>query len=452
VNAQAEEAVLGAIILVPQILDDEAANLTPNDFSSRSNRGLFAAMRALRSKGERIDALTLATYLRDIGEYGMVGGGARLTHLGSRVPTTLNVGTYVELVLREARRREATLAMRIGVAQLDADPDNEDRLDRSDPDAAIAQIMSRLSEIQLSGCRDGRDHDARDLIDAVAHETAEAANLSTISVAGAPVSCTQLRDIVLPVWGYGQLTVIGARPGVGKTALALQELVGAAHHHLAPLLISVEMTARQIAHRIVTAETGISHHRLITGTCTPDDTILLESTRKRLRADLDLRVVEAAGMPIDEICRRIRHHVRTRGTKVVAVDYLQIVKRGSRDDVRVSVMQTAYALGELAKQLNIAVLALSQLNRTSDSDRRAPRLSDLRESGAIEEVADVVLLLHDVEKTPNRAVADHEMLILKNRYGRTGRIEVGFQRNRTLWCSRAMRFHREPEDDIEIPL
>lgn len=420
-SADAEASLLGAILLRPHALDDCGA-LAAEDFYDPRNGHVFRALRELQAKSRPTDVITLAEQLTASGQLEAIGGVSRVADLVAGVATAANAGHYAALVAAKARVRAA---MEIAGQLLDegyGDPDPAAYLERFQS-AAFAACAPASTDTQAPLKRYVRD--AVKAIDIRAGHAGE--------VTGIPTGFANL-DRMTAGWQGGDMVILAARPSVGKSALAMALATHAAGLDFPVLFYSLEMSGASLAERALAADARVDAQALRLGRIDRATGGRLQLSGRRL-AGLPLAIDEGSALSVVEIRARARRwRARNRGkVGLVVVDYLQLahapVPRGASREQEVS--EISRGLKALAKETGCCVLALSQLNRGVEErpkgDRR-PRLSDLRESGSLEQDADVVLMLYREElyqPTPeNRGVV--EVGIAKQRNGPTGVVGLKF--------------------------
>jgi replicative DNA helicase len=412
----AERAVLGGILVDPLRYDDAADILGEADFFRDAHRLIWQTIRDLVSAGKAVDLLTvkagLGARLED------AGGPVYLAELIDGVPRSSNVSHYAQLVRDYAVRRavEAAAQRLIALVQVG--------------DATGAELLEQ-GEAALLALRTAQP--STGVVDPSARVSGLIAAMEDMARGGHRGVATGLRDLdrLMPGWRPGQLIVLGARPGMGKTALGLTIA-----HHIAQagpvLFASLEMSAEQIATRELSLRSGVPHYTIDHGPIPPHVAARVAVGLEAVQAG-GIHVLDRAGATVSQIRAAARRLMaETRGPlALVVVDYLQLMRsdRGTRPENRTQeVSHFSQGLKLLARELGVPVLALSQLSRQAETraDKR-PFLADLRESGALEQDADIVLLLHRPGYY-DRDVQDDgaEIIVAKNRHGGTGTARARF--------------------------
>jgi replicative DNA helicase len=425
-NLEAERSVLGSILLDNEVLHDVVQFLREQDFYRDAHRLIFAAIRDLYEKGKGIDAVTLSEELKLRDQFDQVGGDDMLTEICESVPHAANGKYYAGIVKEKATNRQliegATEIIRDGYSN-----------------QFTADQLLESAERTIFGIREesirGETRELKDIVKAAMDAIATRADSGGHSVTGIASGLIDLDDITS---GFhpGQLIVVAARPSMGKTALALNICDHAAIDNEIPILfVSLEMGHLEIAERLLCARSGVDGDRLRKGIG-----LGMREMTKLSRAFNELSTIgqifiddtPARGMmQITASARRVRMRNKI---GLIIVDYIQLIDADeSRDSRQEQIAKISRRLKWLARDLDVPVIAISQLNRAVESrEDKRPRMADLRESGAIEQDADIVLLLHrpdyyDEHDQPGIA----ELIVAKNRNGRTGSVKLTFLKNLT---------------------
>ena len=426
---EAERAILGAALLDGAVVDRLAPLVREADFYALRHRRLWAAMVAMQAEGEEIDPVTLSGRLGD--GIDDCGGLAYIMDHASHCPSTVAVERYAEQV-RDAATRRRILALAASLEQGVADGQATGdllRLAEAEAMAAGEVVAARLASplpLLVEGSID----------------RAEEAQRNRGRPSGLPTGFADLdRRLSLRP---GAVTILAARPGMGKSSLARQIAVHVARGGKRVVLFSLEMGQEEIADAMACTEGRVNGWRLRSGNLTGDEWIRLMESVDRLRAIPGLLIDDAGSLTIAELRSRAARHAREEPLALVVVDYLQLLAAGSaKADTRErEVAHISRALKCMAKDLGVHVLALSQLNRAleSRSDKR-PMMSDLRESGAIEQDADVIMFIYREDaydpKTARPGVA--EILIRKQRHGEQGTVELAWSGDFTRFDDLSVR-------------
>ncbi|MFN8472894.1 MAG: replicative DNA helicase [Anaerolineae bacterium] len=417
-NIEAEEAVLGSLLLDPQAIVRIAAFLKPDDFYRETNRWVFEAVLALYERRDAIDFLTVRDELERGGRLDEVGGASFLASLINVVPTSVHVEHYGRIIERAStRRRLITAASDIAKLAYDEQDEVEETLDKAE------QIIFAVSQRSL----------ARDLvpISQVLNEyfdKIEYLQAHHGQVSGTPTGFVDL-DKLLGGLQQSDLVIVAARPGIGKTSLLLSFAHFAAISGKGVALFSLEMSAEQLVQRLISSETGIDQHRLRLGMI-KDEEMPLVTRAMGILEGTHIYIDDTPGITALEMRTKARRLHAEHPIGLIVVDYLQLMHGGGRSENRVQeISHISRSLKELARELDVPVIAASQLSRAVEGrhDRR-PMLSDLRESGSIEQDADVVIFIYRDEyynqNTEKKNIA--EISIAKHRNGPTGMVELFF--------------------------
>jgi replicative DNA helicase len=419
-NVEAEESVLGAMMLTPAAIDAVTEILDAGDFYRESHAEIFRAARDLYASGEPVDAITLVDALEERGGLDDIGGRTRIHELAALVPATANVAHYARIV-----REMATLRglVRVGteIARLGWDRPGEatDLVDRAE------QAVFELAQQRVS-----TDFEHIETLLKESFERITALYEAGVDITGTP---TGFRDLDRLTSGFqpGNLVIAAARPSMGKSALALCIAANLGVRAQLPVaLFTLEMSKSEVTQRLMCSEAKVESQRLRTGKLAPDDWPRLTAACDRLMK-APIYVDDTGSITIMEIrskARRLKAREPTLG--LVIVDYLQLMTMGASVENRVQeVSQISRALKVLARDLDVPILALSQLSRAVEQrhDKR-PVLSDLRESGSLEQDSDLVFFIYRDEyyneDSPDQGLA--EVILSKHRNGPTGTEKLSF--------------------------
>ncbi|HVJ64500.1 MAG TPA: replicative DNA helicase [Bdellovibrionota bacterium] len=424
-DLEMERALLAGILLNGEVLLDFGDDISEDDFFLPGHREIFAACRKLAFDNVPIDLQTLAGHLRDHGKIDIVGGVDYLSRLALTPSTSLHAREYAKSVHDLAWRRSIQAAGEKTIAA--ALKAGDTRL-----------IASEVEQLVFNATQEIKTTKVTKLGDVLPGVIAELERRADNPHAASNLIMSGFRDLDACLAGFrpGQLVVIAARPGMGKTSLAANILHDVAvHQGKGVLFFSLEMTKNEIAERIISFASGVDSARIRNVNLRPDDfQALFEAADELERAPLyidDRSVIT----PFDvmQTARRVKSILTARGEEMglIVCDYIQIMKGGgSAENRSLEVAQITGGLKAIAKEMGVPVIALSQLNR--DGSKRGggpaskPQLSDLRDSGAIEADADIVIFIHreQMEENDSRAPSDAELIVAKNRAGPTKPIRV----------------------------
>jgi replicative DNA helicase len=420
-NLEAEQSVLGAMLLDREAVVAVSNQLIPDDFYADKHQNLFAAMLAVFNRGEPVDLITVQDELTKRGQLDEVGGLTYLTSLMNLVPTTANVQQYAQIVQQKATLRRLQAAARRIV---------EDCYVTEDMDATLADAEKAILSVTQQRGGKGYIHIKEALMNAYGHlEFLYSAKGKTTGVTSG------FRDLDQMTSGFqpSDLIIVAARPSVGKTAFTLNIARNAAVIGGAKVaFFSLEMSAEQLALRLLASEATVDGHKLRNGQLQDQDWQRL-STGLATLAESNIFIDDTPNCPLPEVrskCRRIKQE---HGLDLVIIDYLQLMSIPQRPGAQVSrqqeISEISRSLKTMARELNVPVIALSQLSRSVEQrqDKR-PMLSDLRESGAIEQDADAVAFLYrdDYYNPDTEEKNIVEVILAKHRNGPVGSVKLHF--------------------------
>lgn len=428
-NVESERALLGSIMLRPEALVEIMDILRPEAFYSDKHKTIFVGMTDLYEKREPIDFLTLSTKLKEKGELERIGGMSYLTEIVNTVPSSSNAEHYAAIVQKKFTMRRLIEAAE-GIATLGYDEENEieevlDKAEKRIYDVTSKNLSGKYVEMKdVLG-------EAMDRLDRL-HKTQG-------ELRGVP---SGFRDLDAKLSGFqnSDLIILAARPSMGKTSFALDIARNAAIRHSIPTAIfSLEMSTQQLVDRMLSAESRVDSWKLRTGKLT------LDTEFEQIRACLDplskapLYIDDQAAnniIKIRSIVRRLKHEKKL---GLVIIDYLQLmtpVHSKGNDNVVQQITEISHSLKQLAKEFDVPVIALSQLSRAVEQRGGRPRLSDLRDSGSIEQDADVVIFIHrEMNDEGGGRKQTAEILIEKHRNGPTGKVDLYFDQDKTSFLS-----------------
>ena len=416
----AEQSVLGAMLLSKDAIADVVELLREGDFYRPAHQTIYGAVLDLYGRGEPADAVTVAAELTKSGEIGRVGGAPYLHTLVSMVPTAANANYYGRIVREQAiLRRLVEAGTRIVHMGYTGTGDVDDLVDRAQ--AEVYDVTDKRTSEDYSPLREIMNG-ALTEIEAISNRGGE--------MVGVPTGFSEL-DRLTNGLHPGQLVIVAARPSVGKSTLGVDIARAASiKHGLTSVIFSLEMSRNEIVMRLLSAEAQIPLHHMRSGTMSDADWAKLAS-KMGVVSEAPLFIDDSPNMTLMEIrakCRRLkqRHDLR-----LVVVDYLQLMTSGKRVESRQQeVSEFSRSLKLLAKELEVPVIAISQLNRGPEqrTDKR-PMLSDLRESGSLEQDADMVVLLHreDFYEKESPRAGEADFIVAKHRNGPTATVTVAFQ-------------------------
>ncbi|MEW6446940.1 MAG: replicative DNA helicase [Bacillota bacterium] len=431
-SIDAEQAVLGAIFLDPDVIHQVVGTVKPEDFYQEPHRLIFETILSLDDEGTPIDIITVTDALRRAGYLERVGGASYVVALTDVVPSTAHVEHYARLVAEKALLRTLIqVATRIRDMGYEAGDDPRKLLSEAErmilelaQDRVISTFSSLKAVIEAT-----LKH-----IEKVYHAQGEMLAL--------PTGFADLDRILSGLWPQ-DLIIIAARPSMGKTALALSIAMNVAKKGVPVGFFSLEMSKEQLVQRLLTAEAKIDHKRIRTAHLGDEDWQSLTQAADNI-APLALFIDDTPGLNVREMRARAKRLKAEQGLGLLIIDYLQLMQSTRRTENRQQeIADISRSLKALAKELNIPVLALSQLSRAVEQrHEKKPVMSDLRESGALEQDADVIMFIYREEyyrpETEKRGIA--EIIVAKQRNGPVGTVELAFLKEFTCFVNLAREF------------
>jgi replicative DNA helicase len=420
-DVAAEQSVLGGMMLSKDAIADVIEQVRGTDFYRPAHELVFEAILDLYGRGEPADAVTVAAELTKRGELGRVGGAAYLHTLISSVPTAANAGYYGEIVRERAVLRRlvdaGTKIVQLGYASGGGDVD--DLVNQAQAEVySVTERRTSEDYVPLSETIEGTINEI---------EISEGRGDEMIGVATGFSDLDQLTNGLHP----GQMIVLAARPAMGKSTVALDIARSCSiKHGKASVIFSLEMSRNEITMRLLSAEASVNLQHMRKGTMREEDWTKLARTMGRV-SEAPLFIDDSPNMSLMEIRAKCRRLKQRHDLKLVVIDYLQLMSSGKRVESRQQeVSEFSRALKLLAKELEVPVIAVSQLNRGPEqrTDKK-PAMSDLRESGSIEQDADMVILLHreDAYDKESPRAGEADLIVAKHRNGPTANITVAFQ-------------------------
>jgi replicative DNA helicase len=430
-NVEMECALLGALLLDAERMSSIADILHAEDFYEPKHKDIFAAMVEMYEKRRPIDIVTLSDQLKVKHQLEGIGGSAYLARLANDMPGAAHLVTYAEIIASKATlRRLSQAATKISqLAITDQETSTDELLDIAE------QTLFGVSQRHL---KSGFTH----LTDVLseAFERIDKLHEEKGSLRGIPTGFSDL-DKMLAGMQRGDLVIVAARPSMGKTSFVLNVgLQAAVNHKFSVGIFSLEMSKDQLVDRLLAAQANVDAWRLRTGQLRDEDFTKISNAMNQL-SEAPIYIDDSAFMNVMEIRTKARRLQSDKGMDVLIIDHLQLMEGKSRSDNRVQEMsEISRSLKALAKELNIPVIAISQLSREVEKrPGRIPLLSDLRESGSIEQDADVVMFLYRDEYYDKDTDRPHitDLMIAKHRNGPTGKIELFFNADQMVFKSLA---------------
>jgi replicative DNA helicase len=416
----AEQSVLGAMLMSKDAIADVVECVRGTDFYRPAHETVFDAILDLYGRGEPADAVTVAAQLQRQGELGRVGGAPYLHTLVSGVPIAANAGYYAEIVREKAiLRRLVDAGTRIAQWGYSGEGDVDDVVDRAQAEVyGVTDKRTSEDYAPLSDIMEG----TLDEIEAISNRDG--------AMVGVPTGFADLDELTNGLHP-GQMIIVAARPAMGKSTIGLDFARSAAiKHGMASVIFSLEMSRNEITMRLLSAEARIALNSMRNGHMNDDDWSRLARKMGEV-SSAPLFIDDSPNMTMMEIRAKARRLKQRHDLRMIIVDYLQLMQSGKRVESRqLEVSEFSRQLKLLAKELEVPVVAISQLNRGAEqrTDRR-PLLSDLRESGSLEQDADMVVLIHreDAYERESTRPGEADLIVAKHRNGPTATVVVAFQ-------------------------
>lgn len=437
-SIEAERAVIGSLLLLPEACDEVVLLVRPDDFYDDAHRAIFSQMLALHDDGRQIDPVLLAQRLRDSGQYELVGGAAYLLELGQAVATAAHAEYYARIV-RDKSVLRSLIHAGTDIIQEAYEPASDARETLARAEQRVFGILDTKGDTQVRTVREVL-HESLARIDArMQHQHA---------CGGLETGFLDLDELTGGLHN-SELVILAARPSMGKTALALNiaEHVAIDGAQKPVLVVSLEMSALELGDRLLCSRAHVNGHRLRNGQISVEDSQRLVQTAADI-SRAPLFIDDSPSRNMTEISATARRLKRQNELALIVIDYLQLIEPDNpRDPRQEQVARISRRLKGLARELHVPVLCLAQLNRQVESTRdNRPQLSHLRESGAIEQDADVVAFVHREEfyqtnqEDRDRVKGQAELLIRKQRNGPTGDVKL-------TWLHEFTRFEnwQQPE-------
>lgn len=427
-NIDSERALLGSLMLRPDGMYDVADVVTRESFYVDKNRIVFDAMIELHTRHEPIDLLSVSARLKERGKFESIGGGSYLAELVDGVPSSSNAKYYAEMIQRKYILRTLIEAAE-HISELGYNEAEEIETVLDEAEKKIYSITNASVTKKFVNIKDTLEE---------AWERLDTLHKGGTELRGVP-SGFPLLDNLLSGFQKSDLIILAARPSMGKTTLALDIARQAAIQHNVPVgIFSLEMSTQQLVDRMLSAEARVNAWKLRTGKLSLDEDFdrLRNSLEKLSKAPIFID--DQSGNTIMKMRSAARKLKSEHGLGLIIVDYLQLMTTTKNHDSMVNqVTEISHSLKALAKDLDVPVIALSQLSRAVESRGGRPRLSDLRDSGSIEQDADVVMFIHREDKQDKNSdrpnIAD--ILIEKHRNGPVGSMQLYFDEEKSTFLS-----------------
>lgn len=433
-NIEAEQAVIGAIFLEPTALTLASEILIPEDFYRAAHQKIFNAMLKLNDSGKAVDLITVTEELAATKILEDIGGVSYLSEVAGSVPTAANIEYYAHIVGEKALLRKL-IRTATGIAQDGYSREDEVESLLSEAEKSIMEVAQRRNA--------GAFHNIKDVL-VRTYDNIETLHQRTGDVTGIPTGFAEL-DRMTAGFQRNDLIIVGARPSVGKTAFALniaQNVAVKSGENVA--IFSLEMGAEQLVMRMLCAEGNIDAQRLRTGSLTDEDWGKLTMAMGSL-SNAGIFIDDTPGVRISDLQAKCRRLKQEHGLGMILIDYLQLILGSGRggENRQQEVSEISRSLKQLARELQVPVIALSQLSRGVEQrqDKR-PMMSDIRESGSIEQDADIVAFLYRDDyydkESENKNII--EIIIAKQRNGPTGTVSLAFVKEYNKFVNLERRF------------
>lgn len=446
--AELEETVLGALMLEADALNDVIEILRPESFYRLEHQKIFEGILDLFGKQQPVDILTVTNWLKQEGSLDMVGGAYYVSQMTDRVASSANAEFHARIIAQKFIQRE--------LIRVSGDTYNEAFEDTTDVLDLLDKAESSLFAVAEGNLR--RSYDSMSTLLKKALEEVEEAATKDGGITGVPTGFTEL-DKITNGWQKSDLLIIAARPAMGKTSFVLSMTRNMAVDHKRPVaFFSLEMASIQLVNRLISSESGIPGDKLKKGQLDKSDWEHMHASLKQL-SDAPIFIDDTAALSVFEMRAKCRRLKAQHDIQLVVIDYLQLMtvggnqKSGNREQ---EISLISRSLKSLAKELEIPVIALSQLSRAVETrgGTKRPMLSDLRESGAIEQDADMVMFLYRPEyygidtseetNLPTEGLT--ELIVSKHRSGATGTVPLRFVKSLAKFTN-----YDDPEFSIDGP-
>ncbi|HZG73076.1 MAG TPA: replicative DNA helicase [Chondromyces sp.] len=439
-NIEAEQAVLGAVFLEPSALTTASEILIPEDFYRNAHQKIFNVMLKLNDAGKAVDVITVTEELAATKELEDVGGVSYLSDLAGSVPTAANIEYYARIVEEKSLLRRL-IRTATHIAQEGYSREDEVEALLNEAEKSIMEVASRKNSSAF--------HNIKDVL-VRTYDNIEMLHNRKGDITGIPTGFAEL-DRMTAGFQRNDLIIVAARPSVGKTAFALniaQNVATKTDENVA--IFSLEMGAEQLVMRMLCAEGNINAQNLRTGSLTDEDWRKLTMAMGSL-SNSGIFIDDTPGVRISEIRAKCRRLKQEHGLGMILIDYLQLIQGSGRsgENRQQEVSEISRSLKALARELEVPVIALSQLSRGVEQrqDKR-PMMSDIRESGSIEQDADIVAFLYRDDyydkESENKNII--EIIIAKQRNGPVGTVELAFVKEYNKFVNLERRF-----DDTSVP-
>ncbi len=431
-SLEAEQALLGCLLLDTKIQVEASASITEEDFFAESHKYIFEGMRELIMQNKPVDLVTLSDVLEKKGTLELAGGIAYITELSFVLPSSANYQRYIDIVKRNSMLRKLIK----GSAEI-----IEDCRSSMDSNRSLANAEKIIFEVSNVA-----DTSEMVKINAVLPEVMNKFDELSKDKSKLAGIKTHFRDLDFKLNGLhgSDLIILAARPAVGKTSFAMNIVENVALDGYTCAVFSLEMGKEQLVQRMLCSVAGVSMSNATRGVMNHVEWMRIAQAKKKL-SKANIFIDDSSLIKPSEILSKCRRIKRKHGLDLVMIDYIQLMQpeKKNSDNRQTEVSDISRMLKIMAKELGVPVIALSQLSRSSEKEKRRPQMSDLRESGAIEQDADIVLFIHRPEKSASEKEKAEgkikegvaEIIIEKHRNGETGTIELFFKKECTKFVN-----------------
>lgn len=422
-SVEAEQAVLGGLMLAPDAYDRVADQLVEEDFYRRDHQLIYRAIRELAERSRPFDAVTLGEWFDSQGLSEQVAGGAYLIELATTTPSAANIAAYAEIVRDKAVMRKL-IEVGTEIVNDGFQPDGRDSSE------ILSKAEQQVFAIAEAGARGRTDFTPVTKALSEAFDVLQTRYANGGAVTGLPTGYTEFDEMTAGLQNT-DLLILAARPAMGKTTFALNIAEHVAFRtKKAVAVFSMEMSASQLALRLISSVGRVNAQRLRSGQLEDEDWARVTGAIRQLR-EVKIFIDDTPGLSPDVLRAKSRRLKREHDLGLIVIDYLQLMSvPGNQENRATEISEISRSLKHLAKELNLPVIALSQLNRSLEqrADKR-PVMADLRESGAIEQDADIIIFIYrddyyNKETSPDKGLA--EVIIGKQRSGPTGSLKLKF--------------------------
>ena len=433
-SIEAEQALLGSLLLYPQTADlVYEEGIQPEDFFADKNKRIFREIQQLYNEKKPIDVTTLITRLTDKQQLDSVGGAEYFSYLTDVAISSTNSDYYISIIQEKSLLRkmiEVTEGIRIKCME-----------EQYDPLSVLNEAESKISEISRSR-KTSAFTSSKETFDDVIKRLNQVSQ--TGEMTGVPSGYDHL-DNITNGFQKGNLIILAARPSVGKTALALNIATNVSCRNKTVALFSLEMPYIDLGNRILASKSTVDSNKIRTGRYLSNDDWAKIDEAKSIMEKAPLYIDDSTGIKVNDIMAKCRKLQSEHGLDLIIVDYLQLISATNvhADNRQQDVAEIARGLKQMARELDVPVIALSQLSRNVEQRDREPILSDLRESGAIEQDADIVMFIHrpkkkdDEQETPG--ITDLKIILAKNRNGTIGQFWLAFDNKTNAFYTKEYR-------------